>query len=121
MGATDVNGQQVDMRSHNSWTMRLHEVSTPELAEVFAINAMAPAIINVRCWWLSSSWFYWLCVYVCVCLCVCVCVCMRVCVCMHVCACVRIKRVSLLRDPAPLRCGENSRINEGLLTSHARA
>ena len=48
MGATDVNGQQVDMRSHNSWTMRLHEVSTPELAEVFAINAMAPAIINVH-------------------------------------------------------------------------
>jgi hypothetical protein len=33
-GATDVNGQQVDMRSQNSWTMRLHEVSTPELAEV---------------------------------------------------------------------------------------
>jgi hypothetical protein len=25
---------QVDMRAHNSWTMRLHEVSTPELAEV---------------------------------------------------------------------------------------
>ncbi len=48
IGATDVNGQQVDMRKHNSWTMRLHEVSTPELAEVFAINAMAPAIINAR-------------------------------------------------------------------------
>ena len=25
-GATDVNGQQVDLRTHNSWTMRLHEV-----------------------------------------------------------------------------------------------
>ena len=48
IGATDVNGQQVDTRTHNSWTMRLHEVSTPELAEVFAINAMAPAIINAR-------------------------------------------------------------------------
>lgn len=31
---------KVDTRQHNSWTMRLHEVSTPELAEVFAINAM---------------------------------------------------------------------------------
>jgi hypothetical protein len=28
--------------------MKLHEVSTPELAEVFAINAIAPAIINAR-------------------------------------------------------------------------
>ena len=26
LGATDVNGQQVDLRTHNSWTMRLHEV-----------------------------------------------------------------------------------------------
>lgn len=47
-GITDVNGQQVDLRRHNSWTMRLHEVSTPELAEVFAINSIAPTIINAR-------------------------------------------------------------------------
>jgi NAD(P)-dependent dehydrogenase (short-subunit alcohol dehydrogenase family) len=47
-GVLDVNKQQVDLRTHNSWTMKLHEVSTPELAEVFAINAMAPAIINAR-------------------------------------------------------------------------
>lgn len=47
-GLVDVNGQQIDLREHNSWTMRMHEVSTPELAEVFCINAMAPFIINAR-------------------------------------------------------------------------
>jgi NAD(P)-dependent dehydrogenase (short-subunit alcohol dehydrogenase family) len=47
-GALDVNAQQVDLREHNSWTMRLHEVSTPELAEVFAINTIAPTILNAR-------------------------------------------------------------------------
>eukprot|EP00128_Syssomonas_multiformis_P016444 Colp12_sorted_trinity150504_noHs@22212 len=48
MGATDVNSQQVDLRTKNSWLLKLHEVSTPELAEVFAINAMAPFILNAR-------------------------------------------------------------------------
>ena len=47
-GLTDVNGAQVDLRNQNSWTLRLHEVSTSELAEVMAINAMAPALINAR-------------------------------------------------------------------------
>jgi hypothetical protein len=47
-GKTDVNGQQVDLRRQNSWTIKLHEVSTAELAEVFAINAMAPTILNAR-------------------------------------------------------------------------
>eukprot|EP00698_Gefionella_okellyi_P004974 TRINITY_DN14586_c0_g1_i1.p1 TRINITY_DN14586_c0_g1~~TRINITY_DN14586_c0_g1_i1.p1 ORF type:complete len:679 (+),score=173.25 TRINITY_DN14586_c0_g1_i1:58-2094(+) len=47
-GATDVNNQQVDLRTHNSWMLRLHEVSTPELAEVLAINTMAPFILNSR-------------------------------------------------------------------------
>jgi hypothetical protein len=37
-GATDVNGQQVDQRKQNSWTMKLHEVSTPELAEVQTVE-----------------------------------------------------------------------------------
>jgi NAD(P)-dependent dehydrogenase (short-subunit alcohol dehydrogenase family) len=45
---TDVNGQQVDLRKQNSWTMKLHEVPTVELAEVFAINTIAPTIINAR-------------------------------------------------------------------------
>jgi NAD(P)-dependent dehydrogenase (short-subunit alcohol dehydrogenase family) len=47
-GILDVNRQQIDLRKKNSWTMKLHEISTPELAEVFAINAMAPAILNAR-------------------------------------------------------------------------
>ncbi len=47
-GYKDVNGQQVDLRRENSWTMRLHQVSTSELAEVMAINAMAPAVLNAR-------------------------------------------------------------------------
>lgn len=47
-GILDVNRQQIDLRKKNSWTMKLHEVSTPELAEVFAINAMAPTILNAR-------------------------------------------------------------------------
>jgi NAD(P)-dependent dehydrogenase (short-subunit alcohol dehydrogenase family) len=47
-GSLDVNKQQVDLRKHNSWTMKLDEVSTPELAEVFAINTMAPTILNSR-------------------------------------------------------------------------
>ena len=34
------------MRPTNSWTLRLHEVSTPEVAEVFAINSLAPFVIN---------------------------------------------------------------------------
>jgi len=47
-GSSDVNGQQVDMRKDNSWTARLHQVSTPELAEVMAINVMAPTVLNAR-------------------------------------------------------------------------
>ncbi|CAE7550983.1 unnamed protein product [Symbiodinium microadriaticum] len=45
---TDINGQQIDLRRQNSWTMRLNEVPTVELAEVFAINTIAPTIINSR-------------------------------------------------------------------------
>ncbi len=33
-GRTDINGQQVDLRTTNSWMLKLGEVSTPELAEV---------------------------------------------------------------------------------------
>ena len=44
----DVNHQQIDLRTHNSWLLKLHEVSTPELAEVFAINALAPYILVAR-------------------------------------------------------------------------
>ena len=47
-GFTDVNGQQLDLRKTNSWIMRLHEVSSVEMAEVFAINAISPAVLNSR-------------------------------------------------------------------------
>jgi NAD(P)-dependent dehydrogenase (short-subunit alcohol dehydrogenase family) len=45
-GALDVNGQQVDLRAQNSWTMRLGEIETPELLEVLAVNAAAPFVLN---------------------------------------------------------------------------
>ncbi|KOO33420.1 oxidoreductase [Chrysochromulina tobinii] len=48
LGVVDVNGQQLDTRTTNSWLLKLHEVSTPEVAEVLAINALAPFILNSR-------------------------------------------------------------------------
>ena len=48
VGVVDVNGQQLDTRTTNSWLLKLHEVSTPEVAEVLAINALAPFILNSR-------------------------------------------------------------------------
>jgi NAD(P)-dependent dehydrogenase (short-subunit alcohol dehydrogenase family) len=50
-GKTDGNsdlGQQLDLRAKNSWMLKLEDVSTPEMAEVLAINALAPAVINGR-------------------------------------------------------------------------
>ena len=47
-GMRDVHGQQLDLRSTNSWLLKLGEVETPEAVEVFCINAMAPFIINSR-------------------------------------------------------------------------
>ena len=43
-GKVDVNAQQIDLRSRNSWTMKLEEVETGEMAEVFLINSMAPMV-----------------------------------------------------------------------------
>jgi NAD(P)-dependent dehydrogenase (short-subunit alcohol dehydrogenase family) len=40
--------QQVDLRSVNSWRLRMHEVATPELLEVQLVNAIAPYILNAR-------------------------------------------------------------------------
>ena len=48
LGLHDVNGQQVDLRTANSWLLRIEDVSTPEAAEVLAINALAPFVINSR-------------------------------------------------------------------------
>ncbi len=47
-GMTDVHGQQLDLRTSNSWLLSLPDVSSPELAEVMAVNAMAPFILNGR-------------------------------------------------------------------------
>ena len=47
-GAIDVNGQQLDLRKRNTWIMKMEEIETPELAEVFAINSIAPFILNSR-------------------------------------------------------------------------
>ncbi|CAK4084510.1 unnamed protein product [Aphanomyces euteiches] len=47
-GMTDVNGQQLDLRKTNSWILKMGQVSTPEVAEVFAINTLAPFIMNSR-------------------------------------------------------------------------
>ena len=48
VGLVDVNGQQIDTRRSNSWLLRLQEVSTPEAAEVLAINTLAPFVLNAR-------------------------------------------------------------------------
>eukprot|EP00854_Cymbomonas_tetramitiformis_P011882 gene11882-14034_t len=47
-GRLDVNGQQIDLRTSNSWLLKLEDVSTPELVEVFAINTLAPFLLNSR-------------------------------------------------------------------------
>ena len=46
--ARDVNQQQVDLRRENSWLLRMHQVSSPEVAEVFAINSISPFIMVAR-------------------------------------------------------------------------
>ena len=47
-GLVDVNGQQLDLRKRNSWVLKMHEVATPELVEVLAINTVAPFVLNAR-------------------------------------------------------------------------
>lgn len=44
----DVNGQQLDLRTHNSWLLKIPEVSTPELVEAMFINVVSPFILNSR-------------------------------------------------------------------------
>jgi NAD(P)-dependent dehydrogenase (short-subunit alcohol dehydrogenase family) len=46
--AFDINQQQIDLRTHNSWLVKLEDVETPELLEVISINMMAPFILNSR-------------------------------------------------------------------------
>lgn len=46
--AYDIDQQQVDLRKMNSWRLRMHQVSTPELLEVQLVNAVAPFVLNAR-------------------------------------------------------------------------
>ena len=47
-GRLDQDLQQIDLREHNSWRMRMHEVSSLELLEVQLVNAVAPFVLNAR-------------------------------------------------------------------------
>ncbi|CAI5722844.1 unnamed protein product [Peronospora destructor] len=47
-GRVDNNQQQVDLRTSNSWVQKINQIKTMELVEVFAINTMAPFILNKR-------------------------------------------------------------------------
>jgi hypothetical protein len=44
----DVDNQQVDLRPTNTWSTSIETVSTVELAEVHAVNALAPFILNSK-------------------------------------------------------------------------
>ncbi|MCB0405425.1 MAG: SDR family oxidoreductase [Bdellovibrionales bacterium] len=44
-GKRDADLQQVDLRTMNSWRMKLADVPTPELIEVQLVNAIAPFIL----------------------------------------------------------------------------
>lgn len=47
-GKLDADLQQVDLRNHNSWRMRMAEVPTPEMVEVQLVNAIAPFVLCSR-------------------------------------------------------------------------
>lgn len=44
----DSDGQQVDLRPQNSWSLKLGEINTIEMVEVQLVNAVAPFILNSR-------------------------------------------------------------------------
>ena len=48
VGRVDVTGQQLDLRPINSWLLELADIEPGELVETFAINALAPFILNSR-------------------------------------------------------------------------
>ena len=47
-GSTDINGQQIDLRTTNSWLYKIHQVSTPEMMECMLINTIAPFVLNSK-------------------------------------------------------------------------
>mgnify|MGYP007123539861 CR=1 FL=1 len=48
MGRLDEEGQQVDLRAHNSWTLGLQEVPLRELLQTLTINSVAPFLLISR-------------------------------------------------------------------------
>jgi len=47
-GLSDVNQQQLDLRTTNSWLLNLGQVSTPEVMECMFVNAIAPFLLNSK-------------------------------------------------------------------------
>ena len=47
-GLSDINGQQLDLRTQNSWLLKMDEVTTPEIIECMFVNAIAPFVLNSR-------------------------------------------------------------------------
>lgn len=47
-GKLDADLQQVDLRTTNSWRLRLGEIQTPEMVEVQLVNAIAPFVLVNR-------------------------------------------------------------------------
>ena len=47
-GKLDADLQQVDLRTTNSWRLRLGEIPTPEMLEVQLVNAVAPFVLVNR-------------------------------------------------------------------------
>ena len=47
-GSFDADLQQVDLRTVNSWRLKMAEVPTVELLEVHLVNAVAPFLLNAR-------------------------------------------------------------------------
>jgi NAD(P)-dependent dehydrogenase (short-subunit alcohol dehydrogenase family) len=46
--ATDINGHPIDLRTTNSWLLKLDEVSTPEIMECMLVNTIAPFVLNSK-------------------------------------------------------------------------
>ncbi|KAL7549526.1 hypothetical protein ACHAWF_012788 [Thalassiosira exigua] len=47
-GLSDINGHQLDLRTSNSWLLKMDQVSTPEIMECMFVNAIAPFVLNSR-------------------------------------------------------------------------
>ena len=47
-GVLDADGQQVDLRSRNSWGLEIQDISLIELLEVQAVNSLAPFVLLRR-------------------------------------------------------------------------